>query len=80
MTRRSIKTKKGKVTITGINFIASDSIVGYIREAFERFEKPEDIASFIKKNYGQIPRNVFMASVNPENPDNPVNEVVFTSF
>lgn len=78
---RKIRTNKGNVVIVeGVNFIPSDSIVSHIRHAFENLITPEDIASYIGQHYGQTPRNVFMASVNPENPDNPENKVVFTSF
>lgn len=78
---RKIRTNKGNaVIVEGINFIPSDSIVSHIMYAFEKLKTPEDIASYIGQHYGQIPRNVFMASVNPENPNHPENKVVFTSF
>ncbi len=78
---KKIRTNKGNVVIVeGVNFISSDSIVGCIRHAFETLKTPEAIASYIGQHYGQIPRNVFMASVNPENPNHPENKVVFTSF
>lgn len=78
---RKIRTNKGKVVIVeGVNFISSDSIVSHIRHAFENFKTPEEIANYIGIRYGQFPRNVFIDSINPENPINPENKVVFTSF
>lgn len=78
---KKIRTNKGSVVIVeGVNFISSDSIVSHIRNAFTKFNTPEEIANYIGKHYGQFPRNVFIASVNPENPSNPENKVVFASF
>lgn len=58
---RTIKTKVGKVEVTGVNFIASDSIAEHIRNAFEKFSSPEEIADYIGKRFGQYPRHVFVA-------------------
>lgn len=58
---RTIRTNVGKVEVTGVNFIPSDSIVEHVRNAFEKFSSPEEIADYIGKRYGQYPRNVFVA-------------------
>lgn len=78
---KKIRTNEGSVIIVeGVNFISSDSIVDHIRNAFTKFNTPEEIANYIGRRYGQFPRNVFIASVNPESLSKPENKVVFTSF
>lgn len=57
---RDINTSVGNVTITGVNFIESDSIVTIVRYAFENYNTAEEIDAYIFKNFGQHPRNVFV--------------------
>lgn len=57
---RTVKTNIGKVEVTGVNFIPSDSIVQHVREAFEKFTSADDISEYIGRRFGQYPRNVFV--------------------
>lgn len=50
----------GNITVEGLRFIPSDTIASIIREAFEKYNTPKEIAAYITKRGGQCPRNVFV--------------------